>query len=285
MKLPILLDGHTMSIKEALRPDTLGIDLKLDPFSAVTMSFARDPRITVPEVGDWVLVTYPHGGSGVYYVKDREPDRTGGRTAVTLEHTAALLNDTVVFGDQTPATMGGTADAVAAETVIDYMLDFQSFWTLGGCDFDDAQGWNFSNGTIWENLCGVADAIEDCYWEFDQTVFPWKISLKQYPASVGAEMRLSRNISTLKTKTTRSGMYTRVYPTGHNGLTLPEQYLDENTGTYGVISRVITDSSIKTRRCCVHGRRRSCTKTPRRYTARPSQGWSCPSGRANRWTS
>jgi hypothetical protein len=120
----------------------------------------------------------------------------------------------------------------------------------GDCDFTDAQGWKFTNSDIYNDLNSLTDAIEDCQWEFDQSVFPWKLKLKEWPTASTMELRRNRNLDTMNVTLDRSGMYTRVYPTGKNNLHIDSvnnniPYLDRHTSTYGVIANVITDSTIK----------------------------------------
>ena len=251
MKMPILLSGHTMAPAQMLRPQSMQITLRADGLSGASMVL-DDESPDVP-IGSWVQVWAPNGEMTVMYVKSRKRDYTGGTMTITLEHTFGMLAEMVVFGEVTPETMSGTEGATTCTVTqaITYLLGQQTenLWQLDECDFSDAQGWKFTNSDIYNDLNSLTDAIIDCQWEFDQESLPWKVSLKEWPTSSTMEMRRSRNLDTLQITLDKSGMYTRVYPTGKNNLHIDEvnsnvSYLDQNTATYGVIANVITDSSI-----------------------------------------
>ena len=251
MKMPILLSGHTMTPAGILRPQSMSLNLRTDGLSSASIVLDEDnPDVGI---GAWVQIWAPNGEMCVMYVKNRKKDYITGLVTLSLEHTFGLLQAMVVFGEVTAATMAGSASATTCTVTqaITYLLNQQteSLWTLYSCDFNDAQGWKFTNSDIYNDLNSLTDAIQDCQWEFDQSYFPWRLSLKAWPVSSTMEMRRNRNLESLKVTQDRSGMYTRVYPTGKNNLHIDSvnsnvSYLDRNTQTYGVIAQVITDSTI-----------------------------------------
>ena len=250
-KMPILLSGHSMTPVGVLRPQSMSLNMRTDGLSSASIVLDEDnPDVTI---GSWVQIWAPNGEMCVMYVKNRKKDYITGLITLSLEHTFGLLQAMVVFGEVTAATMSGTQGATTCTVTqaITYLLSQQteSLWTLYECDFADAQGWKFTNSDIYNDLNSLTDAILDCQWEFDQSVFPWRLSLKAWPTSTTMEMRRNRNLETLRVTQDRSGMYTRVYPTGKNNLHIDSvnsnvSYLDRNTATYGVIAQVITDSTI-----------------------------------------
>ena len=254
MRMPILLSGHTMTPAGALRPQSFQLSMRTDGLSSGTL--VLDPDNPEVIVGSWIQVWAPNGEMCVMYVKNRKKDYVTGNVTLTLEHTFGLLQGMVVFGEVTPETMSGTtgAETCTVSQAITYLLGQQAenLWTManGDCDFTDAQGWKFTNSDIYNDLNSLTDAIEDCQWEFDQSVFPWKLKLKEWPTASTMELRRNRNLDTMNVTLDRSGMYTRVYPTGKNNLHIDSvnnniPYLDRHTSTYGVIANVITDSTIK----------------------------------------
>ena len=94
------------------------------------------------------------------------------------------------------------------------------------------------------------------YWDFDTSVFPWKLSLKAVPSTVTAYVDYKRNLKAITKEEDASALYTRLYPYGEGagatqidislvnptGLT----YLDNNTATYGVIEKRWTDQRYTT---------------------------------------
>lgn len=250
VKMPILLAGHSNNPAGVLRPLTMGQQWRVDSLSTATMELDEEsPEVSV---GDWVRVFAPNGLEGVFYVKTLKQDKVTKKTSVSLEHTFGLLADMVVFGEKKPTDMGGTGSTVTTGAAITYLLNQQTetLWTLYQNDFQAvAQGWKFTNSQISADLNDIAEAIQDCQWEFDQSVFPWRLSLKAWPVDASMEMRMNRNISTMKVSIDRSRMYTRCYPTGKNNKHIDSvnggiSYLDRNTATWGVVAQVITDNSI-----------------------------------------
>lgn len=254
-KMPILLSGHSMTPAGVLRPQSMSLNMRTDGLSSA--SIVLDEGNPDVSIGAWVQIWAPNGEMCVMYVKNRKKDYITGLITLSLEHTFGLLQAMVVFGEVTAATMSGTQGATTCTVfqAITYLLNQQTeaLWTMdiSDCDFSDAQGWKFTNSDIYGDLNSLTDAIMDCQWEFDQSVFPWKLKLKAWPVSSTMEMRRNRNLESLKVTQDRSGMYTRVYPTGKNNLHIDAansgvSYLDRNTATYGVVAQVITDSTIAT---------------------------------------
>lgn len=246
MRMPYLLSGHTMTPAAMLRPVSMELDLQTDGQS--TASMVLDDESPDVAIGSWIQIWAPNGEMCVMYVKNRRKDYVTGNLSLSLEHTFGLLQGMVVFGEVTAETMSGTTGATTCTVsqAINYLLGQQTetLWTLYSCDFSDEQGWKFTNSDIYSDLNSLTDAIMDCQWEFDQTVFPWRLSLKALPTTATMEMRRNRNLETLQINLDRSGMYTRVYPTGKSNLHITGDYIDNNTATYGVIANVITDSTI-----------------------------------------
>ena len=246
MRMPYLLSGHTMTPARMLRPVSMQLSLQTDGQSTATI--VLDSESPDVPIGAWVQIWAPNGEMCVMYVKSRRKDYVTGNITLQLEHTFNLLNGMTVFGEVDAATMSGTQGATTCTVTqaIDYLLSQQTetLWTRHQVDFNDAQGWKFTNSDIYDDLRSLTDSIMDCQWEFDQTSLPWKLSLKAWPVAATMEMRRNRNLDTLQISLDRSGMYTRVYPTGKNNLHISGDYIDRNTATYGVIANVITDSTI-----------------------------------------
>lgn len=253
MILPVKLSGHTMTPAGQIRPSSMSLNWRINGLSNCTMTLelGADPALAL---GDWVLITAPMGHqSGVFYVKNVKTDYVRGVYTVTLEHTFGLLQEMVAFGEITPETIGGTGTtSVTSTAAITYLLSRQTeqLWTLYENDFaSESQGWKFQYQDIYTALDSISSSIPECQWEFDQSVFPWRLSLKAWPTATTMEMRKNRNIESMSVTVDRSNMFTRVYPTGKKDLHIGSvnsgvDYLEKNTATWGVISKTITDSSI-----------------------------------------
>ena len=248
IKMPVLLAGHTMTYECVLRPKSLQLSLKAEGLSSAQM--VLDEESPDAQVGAWVKIFYPNGGSGVYTVKKVEINRITNERTVQMEHGFGTLQDAVAFAKLDPRSLGGDSNTVAVDTAIETLLSYQSTWELDECDFDEAQGWSFTNSAVYGALEQLTKSVANCQWEFDQSALPWKLSLKEIPSLPECEMRMTRNISTMKVSLDKNGMFTRVYPTGANDIHIGSvnegcDYLEKNTEIWGVIESVITDSTIK----------------------------------------
>ena len=253
MILPVKLAGHTMSPAGQIHPISMSQSWRTDGLSSCTITIMIDDEIQLA-LGDWVLVTSPHGHmSGVFYVKNVKTNYINQQVTISLEHTFGLLQEVVAFGEITPETIGGTGVTTTnINTAINYMLNFQTerLWNLYQNDYPDiSQGWKFTHQDVYSALETIKDNVPDCQWEFDQSSLPWKLSLKAFPTTAIMEMRMSRNIESMSVTLDRSQMYTRVYPTGKKNLHIDSvnggsSYLEKNTAQWGVISQVLTDSTI-----------------------------------------
>jgi len=243
MRMPEILQGHSLTVKEQIRPDSMSISWKADDLSTATMTL--DESQPAVELGEWIRIWTPSGEPLVMYVREKQTNHTEKSIQLTLEHTFGLLEEMIMFEEITPESMGG-GSTVSAAAAIQYILGKQTetIWVYGSCDFQDAQGWKFTNTTVKSALTDIREAIMDCQWEYDQTVYPFVLSLKQYPAASTMELRRNRNLDSLQISLDRGRMFTRAYPIGNKNLQLPEKYLERNTATWGVVAQTISDSSI-----------------------------------------
>lgn len=244
MKMPEVLNGQSLSVRVRLQPIELGISLKAEDLSTATIKLDK----TAPEVGlgEWIRITAPNGEMFVGYVKTKNTDYISGETTLNIEHVFGLLDEMVMFGEFDAAAMGGTGNKVPASTAMQFVLSKQTsqIFSYGSCAFPDSQGWKFTNSTIKSALTDIFEALADAQWEFNQTVFPFTVSIKQQPTTATMEMRKNRNLSSMKVNLDRSQMYTRVYPIGNKNLHIDGDYIDRNTSQWGIVAQTITDSTI-----------------------------------------
>ena len=249
MNMPRVLNGHSMTPKGMLRPVSMKLSLKVDGMSTATLVIDQEsPDV---DIGDWLEIWAPNGEMCVMYVKTKQRDYITGQDTITAEHVFRLLDTMVIFGEKTPADMGGGETTVAIGTAISYLLSQQTetLFQKGACDFSTAQGWKFTNSDIYSDLKALTESVMDCQWEFNFSTWPWTLSLKQWPSTQDMEMRRNRNLSSMKITMDRSGMFTRAYPMGKNNLNIDGvnnglPYIDRNTATWGVVSQVIMESTI-----------------------------------------
>ena len=158
-----------------------------------------------------------------------------------------MLRDRIIFGEVTPADMGG-GDTCTAEQAVRFILGKQSDWKLGKFDFSTTEGaWKFDGDSLYEALSRVSDSLEDPWWSFDTTKYPFTLNIIKKPSGVACELRPGRNLSAVTKTIDKTGMYTRFYPIGKDDLKLSGNgYVSKNEDVYGVICKSEVDQSLET---------------------------------------
>ena len=243
-----LLSGKSLAVEDTLRPETLNLQLNLDTGSTGSMTLGPDaPQITP---GAWVSVDTPQGKREIMRVKSMDTAAETGTVTAQLEHVINCLKDDIAFGEIKPETISSKAKTVTPAAAVRYLLGKQTteVWTLGGCEYEQSYAYTFTSPTIHAALMTVCSALEDYYLDWDTDRMPFRLYIRKRTDTVGAEMRASRNLSTMRVSVDRSQMYTRIYPVGENNLKIDSEndgksYLQENTAKYGVISKTVTDAT------------------------------------------
>ena len=237
------LSGHSLTRGEWFLPES-------QPFTLTE----RDSTCTIqlgpgdPEIGfnDWILDDEWPEGNYVWRVKNLCDTMNTETRTIELEHVIKLLDDKSLFGQVTTQDISGGSTATAKQAV-QYILGRQSDWTLGDFAFNNVSNpYEFSGETLLDALEAVTNTLEDPVWEYDMSVYPFILHIRQRSNTVSCEMRAGRNLSTLKRSVSRSGMYTRLYPIGKNDLHVSGNYLSKNESTYGRVDHIETDQSKST---------------------------------------
>lgn len=253
-----LLNGHSLEIKTQFAAEKLSVELS-ERSSTATMTVSDDAPVI--SVGNWIRWEKGPGSGTVWRVKTISQQYEKKTRTVSLEHMINSLRDMLLFGDTTPADMGGGAECTA-EQAARYILGKQSSWKLGGIAYSNSEAYSFNGDDLYSALETVSTTLEDCIWEYDFSSYPFKLYIRKLNSTVVSEMREDRNIKTLKKTIDRSRMYTRFYPIGKNNLTISGKYVSKNENLYGVICRTETDQSLDTetklRKWATHRLRRHC---------------------------
>ena len=245
----ILLSGHSLTEARQVQAETMSLQLKeRDSTASITLP-GNGSELDGIAVGKWILDDVEPGAGIVWQVRSVQQAFSRNTPTVQLEHVISTLKDRILFGEVTPATITGTAGATTctAKQAVQYILSQQSDWTLGEFDYNSVSNpYKFDGETLFEALETVTDSLEDAYWTYDMSSYPFKLNIIQKSAEVDSELRASRNMRTVNRTIDKSGMYTRFYPIGADDLHITTEYVERNASTYGVISKVETDSSIST---------------------------------------
>lgn len=193
---------------------------------------------------------------GKYRICDQpESDITGEGEFIQyeLEHVIAFLFDDRIDGY---LEMGGTG--VYTEDIIRHLLSLQTVkrWQLGRCDFRYQFQYSWEKEDLLNALFSIPKCFDsDYHWTYDTDSYPWTINLVRADDARNCEVRYGRNEQSIKRGRDISNLCTRLYcmgsgegvnqtsirtvnPTG-------KSYIDSpNISKYGVISKLLTDSSI-----------------------------------------
>lgn len=197
-------------------------------------------------VGSWFLDDTKPGKGIVWRVRSISQAYATDTPTIQLEHMINSLRDRILFGEVTPTTMGGSTSSVTARKAVEYILGKQSDWTLGSFAFTDSGGWTFDGDTLYDALEKVCASLEDCWWTYDMSSYPFRLNITKKSATVGSVLRAGRNLVTITKTIDKSSMYTRFWPIGYDDLHISGNYVSRNTGTYGIVDKTETDTSLTT---------------------------------------
>lgn len=241
----ILLSGHSLTAAQVVPVETMSLQLK-ERESTASMTPASIEGIGVDS---WLKDDRDPGAGIVWRVRSIQQVYNTDTPTVQLEHVISSLKDRILFGEVTPTTITGTEGATTctAKQAVQFILGQQSDWTLGDFDYDDVSNpYKFDGDSLFDALETVTASLDDAYWTYDMSSYPFELNIIEHSAIVGSEMRAGRNLRTISRTVDKSGMYTRFYPIGKDDLHLQSEYVEKNTGMYGVISKVETDQSLTT---------------------------------------
>lgn len=239
----ILLNGHTLTPRLIFQPEGMPLNLTENAVSTASMTLGPDaPEV---KVDDWLLDNVEPGKGIVWRVKGVDTAYETQTRTVQLEHVLATLRDELLFGEiTTKAIAGSNTGTVSAERALRYVLSRQSIWTLGDFEFDRKLPYSFNNQTIFQALETICGTLDGWRWEYDLTALPFRLHVRKQRNEIGSELRMGRNLLTLKRTVDRSSMYTRFYPVGARNMHIDGDYVSKNESVYGVVSKTETDQSI-----------------------------------------
>lgn len=241
----ILLTAHSLTPRGRFEVETCPLTLE-ERNSQIQFTLpVGEAELTT---GDWIRDDTDPGAGIVYRIRTVETNYQTRTVSCTAEHIIKVLRDTVIFGEVTPSDMGGTETSVSALAAIKNAINRQSDWVLNEQGFgygSVSAGYTFNGDSVYEAIETVCSTLEDCWWSYDVSVYPFVLTIAHKATTATCEMRGGRNISSIRRTVDRSRMYTRIYPIGKENLHITGNYLSKNTNIYGVICKVETDQSIE----------------------------------------
>ena len=242
----LLLSGHSLKATRKITPESMSLQLK-ERESTATITLGPDaPALSI---GTWLQDETDPGKGIVWRVKSIRQAFGTNTVTVQLEHAVATLRDLIIFGEKTPENITGKKGAknCTAKEAVQFILKQQSDWALGSFDFSVSNPYKFDGNTLFEALETVSGSLTDCWWSYDFSSYPFRISFVKKSTAIGTVLRTGRNLKTVSKTIDKSGMYTRFYPIGKDDLHVSGGgYVEKNTAAYGVVSKVETDQTITT---------------------------------------
>ncbi|MEG1360743.1 MAG: phage tail spike protein [Clostridia bacterium] len=245
--LPQVFDAQMNPIKR-VNPTKVSYKASLTPLSTASMTLEGESV----QQGQLVRLFESYGSIGVFRVsKTEEAYEQSERQTVTLEHVLCTLGDTVI---PTYYEFGGVG--VSTRQALVGLLSKQSKqdWILGDCDFTEYFQYSVENEYLINAVLSVAKPLAGDYqWAFDTDGYPFILSLKKADTAPSTELRLGRNVQSVKRTVDRSDLRTRLYPRGYgegvNQLGIRDvnngvDYVEKNTAVWGVVEDVYPDTAI-----------------------------------------
>lgn len=233
-----LVETESMTLAEKDSQITFTVAL---PGNESSAPLPGAPTLTI---GDWLMEEDEPGKGLVWRVRSIEDDYVKRIRTVTAEHIIQILKDRAMFGEVNPDDMGGSSTVCTARQAIEYALSKQSDWVLGTFGYNESAGYSFNGDSLLEAINTVCSTLEDPWWSYNVSSYPFTLHINPKNTTPDCEMRMSRNISTIKRSIDASQLYTRIYPIGKDDLHISGNYLSRNTDIYGVIHKVETNQSI-----------------------------------------
>ena len=241
----IKLQGHTLTPVDLFSPESMALTITERSSTAQITQGLDAPSL---QAGDWLLDPTDPGAGIVWRVKTADSVYSGRTVTYTLEHIIQTLRDIAMFGEVKPDTITGIegAETCTARQAAEYVLSRQDVWVLGDFEYTDSAAYSFNGDDLFSAMEKITSTLDDPWWDYDLSALPFKLHIRRKSSAAACEMRMGRNIATLRKTVDRSQMYTRIYPIGKKNLHLSGEYLSRNESVWGRKDRVETDQSKET---------------------------------------
>ena len=238
----ILLNGHSLGRKDWFRVETMALNLEERNSTATITIGPEAPEIAI---NDWLQDDTEPGTGIVWRVRTVTKNVETRTRTIQLEHINQLLKDRILFGEIKPDTITGnsSAETCTAWEAADYIMRRQTEWRLGQIEGSRSAPYNFNGDTLFTALETVTGSLPDMQWEYDLRSMPFTLNIVRHPTGFQSEMRMRRNISTMRIQIDKTRMYTRLYPIGKNNLHISGDYVSKNERVWGRVDKVLTDQT------------------------------------------
>ena len=238
----MVLLNHNMQTLKRFQPESMALNLE-ERNSTATITVGPDaPEISI---NDWLRDETEPGKGIIWRVKTVTKSVETLTRTISLDHVVQYLKDYVLFGEVKPKDITGDSSATScsARQAASYAMNKQNLWQLGELEGSRNAPYNFNGDTVFAALETITSSLADLQWEYDLQSLPFTLHIRRQPTGFQSEMRMRRNITTMKVQIDRTRMYTRLYPIGKNNLHISGDYVSKNERTWGVVCKVVTDQS------------------------------------------
>ena len=211
VNLPILLDAN-LGFAAFLHPVKGALDFNMVGAHEATLTLA-DRAETIP-MHRFVRIYNRNGFAGIFRRTSRGPN-IGTDNSYTLRHGIDILQDSIWDSEETfEGTKAQFLEALLAKqtALIQGPGDSEPRkpWALGTCADTSSVTRDVKYDNLLDLLEGTAEEGGDYYFTYDQTVWPWTVSLVAKPSVVESEFRLDRNLERCQIKDNDSELCTRL---------------------------------------------------------------------------
>ena len=235
VKRPELLDA-SLGVVSMLHPSNGSLKLNMDGPSEATLTL-EDKAESIPMHG-WVKMYNQLGFVGIFRRISRNRTITSDNT-YNLKHGIDILQDSI-WDEETTFTGTKTEFLTAILNKQTQLINGVKPWTLGSCADTSTVKKDISYDNLLDLFTGAAEQGGDYYFSYDQSSFPWTVSLVAKPSEVASEFRLNRNIDRCRINDNDSELCTRlilnvnkmVKDTELSSLTGDSTDVDQNESVY-----------------------------------------------------
>lgn len=230
---------HSLMAVGVIQAESMSVTEKELSSSA---SIVEEMTGTRREVGTWLR----DGKGRVWRISRVEENPVTKTQTLTLESILQVLKDKIIPEELTASGMGGGENCTAAQA-IRAILQYQSDFSLGTCEYTDSSPYSFDGEDLLSALQTVLDSLDDPWCEVNVSKYPFKINIRKKNTTPQCEMRMDRNIVSMRRTVDTSGMFTRFYPIGKEDLRLSGKgYKEKNVSKYGLREKMSTDQNRET---------------------------------------
>ena len=232
VKRPELLNA-SLGVVSMLHPTKGTLKLSMDDVSEATLTL--EDKAESIAMHQWVKIYNQLGFVG-YFRRTSRGRNIGNENSYTLKHGIDILQDSI-WDAETDFTGTKTEFITAILNKQTSLINGVKPWVLGSCADTSSVTKEIKYDNLMELLKGVVDEGGGYYLSYNQSVWPWQVSLVAKPSNVESEFRLERNMERCQIKDNDAELCTRLIlninkMVKDNDLSIPNLDIDQNASIY-----------------------------------------------------